>query len=101
MSGAEQPLDWGAEALWQQLEPLLPGLTVEVAARVDSTNTRLLDLARAGPDAPALLVAEAQTAGRGRLGRGWVATPGASLTFSLALPFAPQWQANCFFSLGV
>jgi BirA family biotin operon repressor/biotin-[acetyl-CoA-carboxylase] ligase len=39
-------LHWNAEALWQQLEPLLPGLSVEVVARVESTNTRLLDRAR-------------------------------------------------------
>ena len=39
-------LHWNAEALWQQLEPLLPGLSVEVVARADSTNTRLLDRAR-------------------------------------------------------
>ena len=33
---AEMPtpchLHWGAEALWQQLKPLLPGLSVEVVA---------------------------------------------------------------------
>jgi BirA family biotin operon repressor/biotin-[acetyl-CoA-carboxylase] ligase len=33
-----------------------------------------------------MLVAIDQTAGRGRLGRRWHATPGSSLTFSLALP---------------
>ncbi len=52
---ALQHLQWGAEALWKQLEPLLPGLSVEVVARVDSTNSRLLARARdaAGqPDAP-------------------------------------------------
>ena len=38
--------------------------------------------------APRALVAERQTAGRGRLGRTWESTPGASLTFSLAWPFA-------------
>ena len=41
-----QHLQWGAEALWQQLVPLLPGLSVEVLASVDSTNTRLLERAR-------------------------------------------------------
>ena len=37
---------------------------------------------------PRLLVADRQTAGRGRLGRAWHSWPGASLTFSLAWP----WQ---------
>jgi len=37
-----------------------------------------------------LLVAEHQVLGRGRQGRGWVSAPGASLTFSLALPMAPR-----------
>jgi len=46
MSDGRHHLNWGAEALWQQLEPLLPGLSVEVVARLESTNTRLLDRAR-------------------------------------------------------
>lgn len=41
-----QHLHWGAQALWQSLEPLLPGLFVEVLAHADSTNTRLLERAR-------------------------------------------------------
>jgi BirA family transcriptional regulator, biotin operon repressor / biotin---[acetyl-CoA-carboxylase] ligase len=36
-----------------------------------------------------VLVAEEQTAGRGRLGRTWVAPPGAALTFSMLL--RPAW----------
>lgn len=43
---APRRLQWGAEALWQALAPLLPGLSVEVVARTDSTNTRLLERAR-------------------------------------------------------
>jgi BirA family transcriptional regulator, biotin operon repressor / biotin---[acetyl-CoA-carboxylase] ligase len=122
-----QHLNWGAQALWQSLEPLLPGLFVEVLAHADSTNTRLLERARESngllhrpqaaatrpgdlvtgnePSAertprgrrmvdvqPCLLVAERQTRGRGRLGRGWVSGAGTSLTFSLSLPLAPvQW----------
>ncbi len=39
-------LAWRAEPLWQQLEPYLPGLSVEVLARAESTNTLLLDRAR-------------------------------------------------------
>ncbi len=55
---------------------------------MDSTNTELMRRARAGQNEPVLLVAEAQTAGRGRLGRSWHSghQPGAVLTFSLGLP---------------
>lgn len=87
------PVRWDAEELRQQLQPRLPGASVEIAASCPSTNTLLLDRARAGDLSPGLLVAEEQTAGRGRLGRAWHSTPGASLTASLALPYAPaDWQ---------
>jgi BirA family biotin operon repressor/biotin-[acetyl-CoA-carboxylase] ligase len=94
-AGAATHLSWGAEKLWQTLQPLLPGIGVEVLARAGSTNALLLDRARlaggrrASDDQPTLLVAEHQTQGRGRQGREWQAAPGASLTFSLALPLAP------------
>lgn len=96
---------WSAEALWRQLAPLLPGLSVEVLARVGSTNTELLSRVRVGARAdgsvstrgrrsadlqPCLLVAEQQTQGRGRLGRDWRSSAEASLTFSLSLPLAPR-----------
>ena len=44
---AARHLSWGAQALWQQLDPLLPGMSVEVVGHVESTNTRLLERARA------------------------------------------------------
>lgn len=37
---------WGAEALWRELDALLPGVSVEIVASADSTNTRLLERAR-------------------------------------------------------
>jgi len=118
-------LHWNAEALWQELLPLLPGLSVEVVAQAELTNSRLTERARmAGGDRqaavtapgqldgaqggwrsptphgrrtddaqPCLLVAEQQTHGRGRAGRLWQSSRGASLTFSLSLPFAPaEWS---------
>lgn len=96
-------LSWGTDALRQQLLPLLPGLSVEVVARIASTNTELLERARrAGPGgtgrrhtdaSPCLLVAEHQTHGRGRQGKDWQSSAGASLTFSLVLPLAPgDWS---------
>ncbi len=92
---------WGAEALWQQLLPLLPGLTIEVLPQVTSTNTLLLDRARAGEVAPCLLVAEEQTAGRGRLGREWRSRGGASLTFTLALPLTPADWSGLSLAVGL
>jgi len=84
---------WEAEALWQAVAPLLPGFTVEILPEVDSSNSELMRRARAGRTEPVLLVAERQTAGRGRLGRAWRSAPGDSLTFSLGLTLAPaDWS---------
>ena len=86
-------LAWDAESLRQQLQPLLPGLSVECVACVESTNSTLLQRIREGHTAPCLLVSEEQSAGRGRSGRSWHSRPGASLTFSLALPIhATDWS---------
>lgn len=61
-------------------------VAIELVAETGSTNADLL--ARAGTlPGPTLLIAERQTAGRGRAGRAWHSAPGATLTFSLAWPF--------------
>lgn len=102
MLHASQPLNWGAEVLWQVLEPLLPGLSVEVVARTDSTNSRLLERLRLTVvPQPCLLVAEHQTHGRGRLGRAWHADAGSSLTFSLALTQAPREWSGLSLAVGL
>jgi len=77
---------WQAEAIWEAVVPLLPGFTVEVLPQVDSTNSELMRRVRAGQTDPVLLVAEHQTAGRGRLGRAWESEPLSALTFSLGMP---------------
>lgn len=93
-----QPIRWPAEALWEALAPLLPGFTVEVLPEIDSSNTELMRRFRGSPGVeprpePLLLVAEQQTAGRGRLGRQWQSRRCDSLTFSLGLPLAPtDWS---------
>jgi BirA family biotin operon repressor/biotin-[acetyl-CoA-carboxylase] ligase len=98
-------LDFGAPALQRELAAVWPGLQVEVAASVDSTNTRLNERLNAGDLAgdlaPRLLVAVEQTAGRGRMGRAWHARPGASLTFSLALPLHPPAWSGLSLAVGV
>jgi hypothetical protein len=71
-------------------EALIESATVERVARTASTNDDLLARVRAAAAAgatefaPCLLVADAQTAGRGRSGRRWHSEPGRSLTLSLA-----------------
>jgi BirA family transcriptional regulator, biotin operon repressor / biotin---[acetyl-CoA-carboxylase] ligase len=52
---------------------------------VDSTNRVAADLARAGAPDGVVVVADHQTAGRGRRGRSWVAPPGSSLLVSVLL----------------
>ncbi|WP_126443825.1 biotin--[acetyl-CoA-carboxylase] ligase [Sulfuricystis multivorans] len=54
-----------------------------------STNALLLARAEAGAASGTVIVAERQTAGRGRRGRAWLSAPGDSLTFSLLWRFAP------------
>jgi BirA family biotin operon repressor/biotin-[acetyl-CoA-carboxylase] ligase len=57
-------------------------------AVVDSTNRYLVDLARSGAPEGTAVLAEAQTAGRGRLGRRWVDAEGDSVLCSVL--FRPQ-----------
>ncbi len=98
MQAAISPIKWPAEAIWEAVAPILPGFTVEVLPEIDSTNTELMRRAKAGHIEPILLVAEKQTAGRGRLGRDWHdlaerndTIP--SLTFSLGLALSPvDWS---------
>jgi BirA family biotin operon repressor/biotin-[acetyl-CoA-carboxylase] ligase len=63
--------------------PLFSGL--QVVSRTGSTNADLLAAAGSGAPAGAVLVAEEQTSGRGRLDRSWHSQPGAALTFSVLL----------------
>lgn len=92
---------WQAEALWEAVEPSLPGFSVEILPELASTNTELMRRARTGQLEPVLLVAEHQSAGRGRLGRGWASRPGQSLTFSLGLPLQPADWSGLSLVVGV
>jgi len=92
---------WPAEDIWQSCVPLLPTLTVEVLKEVDSTNSELMRRARAGQINPVLLVAESQTAGRGRLGRQWHAQAGDALTFSLGLMLHPADWSGLSLAVGL
>ena len=62
-----------------------PGLAVEVVDVAASTNALVAARAREGADEGLVVVAEHQTAGRGRLDRSWETPPRAALTFSVLL----------------
>ncbi|MEU0516828.1 biotin--[acetyl-CoA-carboxylase] ligase [Streptosporangium sp. NPDC006007] len=58
---------------------------ITVVGRTGSTNADLAQAARDGARQGAVVVAEAQSAGRGRLGRTWSAPPRSGLMFSVLL----------------
>ena len=73
------------------------GRNVRHFDRLDSTNREVERWAAAGGPEGALVVAEHQTAGRGRLGRPWHDDVGKSLLFSLLLrpPVPPAARFTC------
>jgi BirA family biotin operon repressor/biotin-[acetyl-CoA-carboxylase] ligase len=72
----------------QSLEQALSGLAlgpIRYYDSIDSTNTEAARWAAAGAADLSLVVADEQTAGKGRLGRRWHTPPGSALAFSLVL----------------
>jgi len=71
----------------QKLEQELAGIAgpVRYVPETGSTNSDALDWAAEGAPEGAVVVAEYQTAGRGRWGRSWESAPGTALLFSLVL----------------
>ncbi len=113
---------WSLSELVQLLADVAPGCAVEVVPQIGSTNTELMRRARSASASQVLLVAERQTAGRGRLGRVWHsgstgaptsagtattattatrATTLPALTFSVGMPFAPQDWSGLSLAVGV
>ena len=67
------------------LAALAPGLVVEVMQTATSTNAVAADRARSGAAEGLVVVAEHQTAGRGRLDRTWGSPARSGVVFSLVL----------------
>ena len=79
---------------------------VEWHDEIGSTNTELLDRARRGAPEGVVLIADLQTAGRGRRGRRWTAPPGTSLMMSVLLrpppgPLPPTRAALVTLAVGL
>jgi BirA family biotin operon repressor/biotin-[acetyl-CoA-carboxylase] ligase len=78
------PLD-AAEITGRAVSPGSLWREVRVVAETGSSNADLLAAAQDGAAEGTVLVAEAQTGARGRLGRRWASPPRAGLTFSVLL----------------
>lgn len=78
-----------ADAVEAGLGPLAAAFALRILPECASTNSTLLDAPPPDDGRTHVLVAENQTAGRGRRGRQWQSWPGASLTFSTLWRFLP------------
>jgi BirA family biotin operon repressor/biotin-[acetyl-CoA-carboxylase] ligase len=86
-----------------RLQPLLGEargrFDVDAIAECGSTNTLLLDRAAQGAPSGSVIVVDRQTAGRGSRGRSWLASPEASLTFSVLWRFSGGLESLAGLSL--
>lgn len=81
-----------------ELRPLLNthdvGQVIHAHESLPSTNDRARELAEEGAGHGEVVIANAQTAGRGRRGRVWLSPPGRNLAFSVVLrPELPPMRA--------
>jgi len=83
-----------ADEIRSRLGESLVGRRIICFETTDSTNLQALRLADEGAEEGTVLIAEAQRAGKGRLGRSWLSPPGVNLYLSIILrPGIPPWDA--------
>ena len=80
---AAAPLD--IDKVRQELIPRRLGIKLHYLTELGSTNTRARELAEAGAQEGEVVIADAQTQGRGRLGRRWESPARRNLYFSILL----------------
>jgi BirA family biotin operon repressor/biotin-[acetyl-CoA-carboxylase] ligase len=75
---------------------------VEFHPRIGSTNDRAMELAATGDGGLTVVIADEQTAGRGRRGARWLSPPGSGLWMSIVLPVPrPAPHASLLVGLAV
>jgi BirA family biotin operon repressor/biotin-[acetyl-CoA-carboxylase] ligase len=94
VNSAHTPCPLNVAQIAAALDDLRSGLArhfdVDVLPECDSSNSQLLARAETGAASGSVIVAQYQTAGRGRRGRDWHSAPDDSLCFSLLWRFSPQ-----------
>ena len=79
------------------LQTLVAGKHIYCFPALDSTNQRAKKMASQGVSDGTLILAEQQTAGRGRMDRKWISPPGVNILCSMI--FHPPLQASSVFKL--
>ena len=88
------------KGILEQAFDRLPIPSIRFFEETDSTNTQALYWISESAPEYSLVIAENQTAGRGRNGRSWITTPGSSLAISIILhPTELEIQKLGLFSL--
>lgn len=86
---------FGRTEIQSRIHTQWAGQTLDYHESVDSTNVQAKRLAEEGAPHGTLVVADQQTAGRGRRGRGWESPAGTNLYFTLLLrPEIPADKAS-------
>lgn len=80
------------QSISKYLNPELSELTLEVYKSIDSTNNRIKEYAAQGKPEGVIVIAETQTAGRGRMGRSFYSPPVSGVYISFL--FRPQFSAQ-------
>ncbi|MBP1961928.1 biotin--[acetyl-CoA-carboxylase] ligase [Paenibacillus aceris] len=80
-----KPDKWQVTELLQGMRTKVLGQKVHIYGEVDSTQTIAHSLVASGAPEGTLVLAEAQTAGRGRMGRAWHSPAGKGIWMSLVL----------------
>jgi BirA family biotin operon repressor/biotin-[acetyl-CoA-carboxylase] ligase len=92
----EKPF-WNPDELQRELSTCVLGRPLLLFNRISSTNEFAKRIARRGAPAGTLVLADAQSSGRGRHGRHWHSPPGAGLWFSFIIqPRATPKQLGLF-----
>jgi BirA family biotin operon repressor/biotin-[acetyl-CoA-carboxylase] ligase len=89
--------DLNSEAVRRMLAGSLFAADVVYLERIDSTNRLAKELASSGAPEGTVVIAETQTAGRGRMGRHWVSPGHLNLLFSVVV--RPKCPSEALFGL--
>ncbi|MBM4257569.1 MAG: biotin--[acetyl-CoA-carboxylase] ligase [Deltaproteobacteria bacterium] len=90
-----------ADSVKKVIQTRLLGSVVHYWDEVDSTNAALVRMLRTGAEEGTVVIADRQTAGRGRVGKPWFSPPGVNLYLSVLMkPAIPIADAHFYTLIG-